>query len=289
VAEAESATQGALDGAIVFPSAAVAACCAAVYGHPFAALIVGESFHPGGLTGTRDLLKAGAPARGASLLDIGCGLGASSRIAYDEFGLDVTAVDVSSSVLRQAEERGGDRNIEWQRADAEHLPFEDAAFDHVLAECVLSAIPGSRALTEIRRVLRPGGSLLLSDVRRSGEPVSALEEHPLLGTALCVSTAWTPGEFERMASAASFGAVRTWGRDEAIANLLDRIEGRLTIARDLLSGTASPSGAADAFSGVDSASIKRLIGSVRASVEAGDIGYFAAVASPNGAVAGGPR
>lgn len=289
MAGTEAARPRTLDGALTYPPAAIAACCSAVYGHPFAARIVGDSFHPGGLAGTRDMLTAAAPLTGASLLDVGCGLGASSRLARDAFGLEVTAIDVSQAVLDQAAGRGDAGGIDWRQADAEALPFGDATFDHVLAECVLSAIPGSRALPEIRRVLRPGGSLLLSDVRRSGEPIGALEEHPLLGAALCVSTAWTPGEFERAASAASFTTVRAWDRDEAIVALLDRIEGRLTIARDLLAGSALPTDAAGVFGGMDGASVRRLITSVRGSVESGDIGYFAALARPSGMVRGAPR
>lgn len=120
----------------------------------------------------------------------------------------------------------------------------------------------------------------MSDVPRSGDRVSALEDHPILAMTLCVSTAWTADEFEHRATAARLSTIRRWDRADDVGALLDRIEGRLTVARDLLSGTAAPNGPAAAFAGVDDASVRRLVGSVRVAVDAGHIGYFAAIVRP---------
>jgi ubiquinone/menaquinone biosynthesis C-methylase UbiE len=56
------------------------------------------------------------------------------------------------------------RDLELHEADAEALPFPDASFDTVVCTFSLCAIPGhNRAVAEMKRVLRPGGLLLLAD------------------------------------------------------------------------------------------------------------------------------
>ena len=67
----------------------VGACCSAVYGSPLAELLVGDSLHPGGLAEYAQPARGGPTAPGSRLLDIGCGLGASARLAADRFGLRV--------------------------------------------------------------------------------------------------------------------------------------------------------------------------------------------------------
>lgn len=62
----------------------------------------------------------------------------------------------------RAQERG--QPVELSQGDAEALPFPDASFDTVVCTFSLCAIPDDRrALAEMRRVLRPGGRLLLAD------------------------------------------------------------------------------------------------------------------------------
>ncbi len=80
----------------------VEACCASLYGHPLVELIAGESFHPGGLASTRRALDAARLPAKARVLDAGCGLGASARLAALEFGLVVDACDVSSAAIQRA-------------------------------------------------------------------------------------------------------------------------------------------------------------------------------------------
>jgi arsenite methyltransferase len=248
------------------------ACCSTLYGHPLAELLIGESFHPGGLASSRRLLEAARFARGARLLDVGCGLGASARMAADDMGARVDALDASVAVLDRARERveGVGSQVTWHQADMAQLPFAAGAFDVVLAECVLSTTRRDEALAELARVLRPGGQLLLSDVTTTGGAIDGLADHAVLGAALCVSDAWQPGELERRLPVHGLQLQKRWDRSSDILRLVERIEGRLTIAASIAPGFEGP---------LDVARARGIAASVRTSVEAGDLGYFAAIAT----------
>lgn len=208
----------------------VRACCSTVYGSPLAELLVGESLHPGGLAGTRALLGAARLAPGSRLLDVGCGLGASTVMAADRFGLRVEGVDASAAAIDRARERAGDAPVRWTMASLPELPYADASFDAVLAECVLSTVERPAALTELRRVLRPDGTLLLSDVEVDGDPIPELG-HRILGAALCVTDAWRPGEIERSLPTAGFAVTERSDQSSSIIDLVDRIEARIVVVR----------------------------------------------------------
>ncbi|WP_276824682.1 class I SAM-dependent methyltransferase [Mycolicibacterium mageritense] len=64
-----------------------------------------------------------------------------------------------------------------QHGDAHHLPFDDASFDTMVCTFGLCAIPDhTQALTEMTRVLRPGGRLILADhIRSNTAPVRAVQ------------------------------------------------------------------------------------------------------------------
>jgi SAM-dependent methyltransferase len=264
---------------------AVVACCSSVYGSPLAELLVGESLHPGGLGSTRDLLAAAPLEPGARLLDIGCGLGASSVVAAEEFCFRVDGVDASQRVIERATARATTARVHWSVASLPDLPFEDGAFDAVLAECVLSTVDRAAALSELARVLRPRGLMLLSDVEVSGSPIPELG-HQIIGAALCITDAWTPGEMERRLPEAGFTLRSRWDRSASILGLIDRIEARLAVARsaarDLgldLAGLLGPTLTDQPLPTREATD--DLVAAVRTAVEAGTLRYTAAVAVAN--------
>jgi ubiquinone/menaquinone biosynthesis C-methylase UbiE len=78
----------------------------------------------------------------------------------------LTGVDLSPEMLALARSRSAEigRPIELKEADAAALPFDDATFDTVVATLAMCAVPDEKAgILEMRRVLRPGGRLLLLD------------------------------------------------------------------------------------------------------------------------------
>lgn len=93
------------------------------------------------------------------VVDVGCGAGGTLRWLLDG-GHDAVGVDSSPASLEHAA-RLVPADI-LHRGDALHLPFSDASFDGVLLLDVLEHLDDGTALTEARRVLRPGGWLLVS-------------------------------------------------------------------------------------------------------------------------------
>jgi 2-polyprenyl-6-hydroxyphenyl methylase/3-demethylubiquinone-9 3-methyltransferase len=99
--------------------------------------------------------------RGATVLDLGCGAGEFSA-ALAKKGAHPIAVDVAAEALRRAAGRLPDGDLRLWRA-GEPLPVDDSAVDVVWAGEVIEHVADVAPwLSEVRRALRPGGTLLLS-------------------------------------------------------------------------------------------------------------------------------
>ena len=101
---------------------------------------------------------------GAKVFDVGCGFGLESlRLArLVAPGGKVTGIDKSADFIKEAEARAAQAklSIDFRAGDAEALPFPNASFDVTRAERVLVYLPDpKRALEEMRRVTRPGGTV----------------------------------------------------------------------------------------------------------------------------------
>lgn len=101
---------------------------------------------------------------GSLVLEAGCGVGSQTVIlAAGSLRAAFTSIDVSAESLAAARRRvagAGLRNVTFQRADIFALPFRPARFDHVFVCFVLEHLPDAAgALTALRRVLKPGGSI----------------------------------------------------------------------------------------------------------------------------------
>jgi SAM-dependent methyltransferase len=95
-------------------------------------------------------------------LDVGCGEGRISRV-LKECGYRVTAIDPVEKLLSAAEQAGS--ADDYRIAVADDLPFGNCSFDLAIAYNVLMNVEDvSAALKEIRRVLRPSGTLVISIV-----------------------------------------------------------------------------------------------------------------------------
>ena len=120
------------------------------------------------LFGTDHRPWACAEARGKTLeVAIGTGL----NIPFYGADVDLTGIDLSDGMLEVARtkvRRLGRSDVELLEGDAHDLPFEDATFDSVVCTFSLCGIPDpALAVTEMRRVLRPAGRLVLVDHVRS--------------------------------------------------------------------------------------------------------------------------
>ena len=120
-----------------------------------------------GLARWRERTWADVPGKGRGL-EIGAGTGANFR--YYPERAHVVATDVSPQMLQQAKGKTERLGTPLAACDAQALPFADATFDWVAETLVFCEVPDPVAgLREIRRVLKPGGRLvMLEHVRPSG-------------------------------------------------------------------------------------------------------------------------
>ncbi len=99
---------------------------------------------------------------GLDVLDAACGEGYGSAILARQ-AASVTAVDISPGTIAHAQERYPASNIDFQAADCTQLPFADDRFDCIVSFETLEHLESQDALIAgFRRVLRPGGFLLIS-------------------------------------------------------------------------------------------------------------------------------
>jgi ubiquinone/menaquinone biosynthesis C-methylase UbiE len=122
-----------------------------------------------------EAMLAAAPAGVARVLDAGCGTG-HTALAFAPLVTEVVGVDLTEAMLLQARRlatKRGLTNVTFQRGDVERMPFPDASFDLVTSRYSAHHYPHPlAALHEFRRVLRPGGTLLLVDVVAPDAPAS---------------------------------------------------------------------------------------------------------------------
>lgn len=116
--------------------------------------------------GGRVLAARHVNATGGSVLEVGIGTGLA--LGYYAAPVTVTGIDVSAEMLREAELRAaklGLRNVAGlHQMDARAIDLPDGSFDHVAAMHIMSVVPEpERVLTEMVRLCRPGGSVLIAN------------------------------------------------------------------------------------------------------------------------------
>ncbi len=119
------------------------------------------------LEGFVDLLKRHRFPEQGTVLEVGTGHGIRARLIADSFPrVEVTAIDRSPELLALAR-HGRRRNLGFLEADLYDLPFADNSFDFVYARLVFMHLSDPlRALLSLKRVLRPGGRILIEDADR---------------------------------------------------------------------------------------------------------------------------
>ncbi|WP_162909743.1 DVU_1556 family methyltransferase [Aggregatilinea lenta] len=160
--------------------------CCRVYEHDATRTITGNTIRPGGIALTEVALGHCTLLSGTRVLDVGCGAAATIEYLTDTRRVRAIGLDLSWALLSASCQRR--RDLPVTQANGENLPFPSGSFDILLAECCLSLMDdGDRALAEFARVLRAGGTLILSDIyARNSDEIPIARRLPL---ACCLSKA----------------------------------------------------------------------------------------------------
>lgn len=250
----------------------IKSCCAAAYGSPAARILLGDSFHPGGVAFTRRLIRPLGLDRRSVAVDVACGPGTSALELARETGCAVIGVDLSPANVAEAQRAAGvaglAERVSFLVGDAEALPLESASADGALSECALCTFPDKRtAVRELARVLKPGARLALSDMTAD---VARLPEElrTVQAWVACIADARPLDEIGELLGDEGFAVESVDRHDDALVELLDRVAARLKVLA--MTAALNPG---DLERGSD------LVALARNAVAAGSLGYGSVVAS----------
>jgi ubiquinone/menaquinone biosynthesis C-methylase UbiE len=162
-------------------------------------------------------------APGAHVLDVGCGTGVATRRAAARTGATgrVLGIDISPGMI-EAARRNTNSHVDLAVMDAEALEFEPGSFDAVVSLCAVLHFPSlERAIAEMHRVLKPGGTLAVAFGRPRPESGMALARHGLRRTFTVRNKLVAPRALREVAhqvlpaSPEPEGVLAEWGRRRA--------------------------------------------------------------------------
>ena len=213
----------------------IKSCCAAAYQRDAVALILGESYHPGGLDLTRRLGRSLGLESGDRVLDVASGPGSTALLLAEEFGAAVEGVDLGEQSVANANalsaQRGLADRVRFRVGDAERLPLDDASVDAVVCECAFCTFPDkATAAAEMARVLRPGGRVGITDVVVDRGRLDA-ELQTLAGWVACLADARPVEEYTELLAGAGLRVTYRESHDEALARMIEQIDARLIAFR----------------------------------------------------------
>lgn len=136
---------------------------------------MGETLRPGGFTLTEKGVRHCGITVSDSVLDLGCGRGATVNYLYQKHNIRAVGIDPSEKLIKEAKERYG--YADFFSGRGENLPFGAKNFSCIFAECTLSLMDVSQTLPQVNRVLKDGGWFIITDVyAKNPDAVSGLNE-----------------------------------------------------------------------------------------------------------------
>lgn len=253
------------------PAAAeIKTCCAALYESDWARLLLGESFHPGGLELTERLGKLLDLRPGQRVLDVASGTGASAVYLAEKFGCEVVGIDYSEELVGQARRRAHEAGlahlVRFELGDSEKLPFPDGSFDALICECSFCTFPDKHtAAGEFARVLRAGGRVGLSDVTRSGPLPPELSG--LLAQIVCISEALPSDRYAALLEEVGFRIDHVEPHPEVLETTVRNVRASL-LGAELIFKVKKLE-----IPGVDFEEAKIVAASAARTIEEGTLGY----------------
>ena len=159
------------------------------------------------------IIELASPQPQDVVIDVGSGTGLLA-LAFAERCTSVWAIDSSRAMgeyLRVKAASGGLRNVETVHASAESLPLVDGLADIVVSNYCMHELPDEaklRALEEFKRVLKPGGRLVIGDMMFSLNPLSERDRAIVIGKVRAIAARGVPGMWRLAKNAARLAAGR---------------------------------------------------------------------------------
>jgi len=243
-------------------------CCSTFYEQDWVRNLAEDIFHPGGEDLTRRTINAMDLPAHATVADLGCGTGTTALMLARDFSLQVSGVDLSAANIERAIERTDtSATVRFIQADAQKLPFEDNELDGILAECSFSLFADQAAvLAEIKRVLKPGGKLAITDMAIGGPLPADIAE--VISPWTCLVDAKDQQIYAQGFAAAEFEIHVIADESASLTNLIQLLKRKLLLlgAGGVLAGGSTPT--------FDLATIKYWLDRFQAEVEKGSIRYL---------------
>jgi len=120
--------------------------------------------------------------KGDTVIDLGSGAGNDCFVARHETGHEgkVIGIDFTPAMIKKARtnaEKMGYNNVEFREGDIDNMPVNDNVADVIVSNCVLNLVPDKKkVISEIFRVLKPGGHFSISDIVLVGQLPDALRQ-----------------------------------------------------------------------------------------------------------------
>jgi ubiquinone/menaquinone biosynthesis C-methylase UbiE len=245
-------------------------CCARLYESDIVKLLLGESFHPGGLKLTERLGHLLQLSPKSRVLDVASGNGKSALFLAQRFGCDVVGIDYGKHNVEQANReaaaRGLATRVRFQHGDAESLPFPDGSFDAVVCECAFCTFPEKPLVArEFARVLCPGGRLGVSDLTR-GLPLPE-DLDGLLAWVACIADARRVEDYIHFLVSAGLSPEMTERHDEALVEMVRHVRRNL-FGVEIMAALKTID-----LPAVDLAGAKQTAKSAMTAIQNGQLGY----------------
>ncbi|MCO7126830.1 methyltransferase domain-containing protein [Sporolactobacillus shoreicorticis] len=180
----------------------------------FLAKLAVDNAHPGGHGLTEAIIERLKIREKSSILDVGCGTGATTVFLAEKLKADVTGIDLHPGMIKRAKARAA---LSFSapkiiQASAEKLPFESACFDCLFSESVTAFTNVSLSVPEYFRVLKLGG--LLAAIEMTIEKELDADDKGLIESVYGVSDVRTEPEWLSIWKNAGFVDMNSFHADE---------------------------------------------------------------------------
>lgn len=166
-------------------------------------------------------------SNGDTVIDLGSGAGNDCFVARHQAGAEGKVIGIDFTPVMVAKARAnadklGYNNVEFREGDIENMPVGDAVADVVVSNCVLNLVPDKqKVVSEIFRVLKPGGHFSISDVVLAGQLPDSLKSDAEM-YAGCIAGAIQKADYLQLMA------------DQGFKNITIQKEKPITIPADIL-------------------------------------------------------